>query len=211
MKFIVLWPVLALWCCLRRSNAPAKLIKEFRKDHDKPVLKAAFVEDVPMWVKTNWTLWLASNRRRLLGGYRTLICCNHRCRSLSLPWNQGRILSAECLKLLKIEHKYYYYFWIKIIFILYLQILSTHKMIFFLIPGQVLSAIGNCRPLIFPATLLSICRSVGFHPHRHILPAATFNTGLSWFLRTLWFRRKLPVSDNITTLEAKTVQATPGK
>jgi len=27
------------------GNAPAKLIKEFRKDHDKPVLKAAFVEE----------------------------------------------------------------------------------------------------------------------------------------------------------------------
>ena len=27
------------------GNAPAKLIKEFRKNHDKPVLKAAFVEE----------------------------------------------------------------------------------------------------------------------------------------------------------------------
>ena len=27
------------------GNAPAKLIKEFRKSHDKPVLKAAFVEE----------------------------------------------------------------------------------------------------------------------------------------------------------------------
>lgn len=27
------------------GNAPAKLIKEFRKKHDKPVLKAAFVEE----------------------------------------------------------------------------------------------------------------------------------------------------------------------
>ena len=27
------------------GNAPAKLIKEFRKTHDKPVLKAAFVEE----------------------------------------------------------------------------------------------------------------------------------------------------------------------
>ena len=27
------------------GNAPAKLIKEFRKKHDKPVLKAAYVEE----------------------------------------------------------------------------------------------------------------------------------------------------------------------
>ncbi len=27
------------------GNAPAKLIKEFRKEHDKPVLKAAYVEE----------------------------------------------------------------------------------------------------------------------------------------------------------------------
>jgi large subunit ribosomal protein L10 len=27
------------------GNVPAKLIKEFRKDHDKPVLKAAYVEE----------------------------------------------------------------------------------------------------------------------------------------------------------------------
>lgn len=27
------------------GNAPAKLIKEFRKDHDKPALKSAYVED----------------------------------------------------------------------------------------------------------------------------------------------------------------------
>jgi large subunit ribosomal protein L10 len=27
------------------GNAPAKLIKEFRKSHDKPILKAAFVEE----------------------------------------------------------------------------------------------------------------------------------------------------------------------
>ena len=76
------------------GNAPAKLIKEFRKNHDKPVLKAAFVEECA-YVGENQLDALVSN---------------HRCRSLSLPWNQGRILSAECLKLLKIEHKYYYYF-----------------------------------------------------------------------------------------------------
>jgi large subunit ribosomal protein L10 len=28
------------------GNAPAKLIKEFRKKSDKPVLKAAFIEDM---------------------------------------------------------------------------------------------------------------------------------------------------------------------
>jgi large subunit ribosomal protein L10 len=27
------------------ANLPAKLIKDFRKDHEKPVLKAAFVEE----------------------------------------------------------------------------------------------------------------------------------------------------------------------
>ncbi len=28
------------------GNAPAKLIKEFRKDHDRPILKAAYVEEM---------------------------------------------------------------------------------------------------------------------------------------------------------------------
>ena len=91
------------------GNAPAKLIKEFRKNHDKPVLKAAFVEECA-YVGENQLDALVSikSKEELLGDI--VLFCNHRCRSLSLPWNQGRILSAECLKLLKIEHKYYYYF-----------------------------------------------------------------------------------------------------
>ena len=91
------------------GNAPAKLIKEFRKNHDKPVLKAAFVEECAYVGENQLELWLASNRKKSCWEI-SYCCCNHRCRSLSLPWNQGRILSAECLKLLKIEHKYYYYF-----------------------------------------------------------------------------------------------------
>lgn len=47
-KFDELYPVLKKNTSImfsERGNAPAKLIKEFRKDHEKPLLKAAYVEE----------------------------------------------------------------------------------------------------------------------------------------------------------------------
>ena len=66
------------------GNAPAKLIKEFRKNHDKPVLKAAFVEECAYVGENQLELWLASNRKKSCWEI-SYCCCNHRCRSLSLP------------------------------------------------------------------------------------------------------------------------------
>lgn len=50
------------------GNAPAKLIKEFRKTHDKPVLKAAFVEEC-VYVGENQldTLVSIKSKEELLG------------------------------------------------------------------------------------------------------------------------------------------------
>ena len=50
------------------GNAPAKLIKEFRKSHDKPVFKAAFVEEC-VYVGDNQldTLVSIKSKEELLG------------------------------------------------------------------------------------------------------------------------------------------------
>ena len=93
------------------GNAPAKLIKEFRKKHDKPVLKAAFVEECAYVGEISWTLSLALNRKKNCWEI-SYCCCSRRCKKLSLPWNQGRTLSEECLRLSKIEHNLHYYYFL---------------------------------------------------------------------------------------------------
>jgi len=50
------------------GNSPAKLIKEFRKDHDKPVLKAAYVEEsVYLGDEQLETLTLMKSKNELIG------------------------------------------------------------------------------------------------------------------------------------------------
>ena len=91
------------------GNAPAKLIKEFRKNHDKPVLKAAFVEECA-YVGENQLDALVSikSKEELLGDIVLLL--QSPMQKLISALESGKNTIGGVLKILKIEHKYYYYF-----------------------------------------------------------------------------------------------------